>query len=78
MTDRWKTTEYDRACGTDCLTRVQNGKSVFQGVELGAAAHLGNAWSLGGSLMLLDAETPVPGGTPAPGRAGTGNRQDLV
>lgn len=51
-----KTTEYDRSCGDDCLTKVQSGESVFQGLELGATARLGNAWSLGGDLMLLDAE----------------------
>lgn len=51
-----KTTEYDRSCGTDCLTKVQNGESIFQGVELGATARLTNSWSLGGNLMLLDAE----------------------
>lgn len=51
-----KTTEYDRDCGMGCLTRVQSGESVFQGLELGVGAHLGNAWSLGGNLMLLDAE----------------------
>lgn len=51
-----KTTEYDRSCGTDCLTKVQDGESVFQGMELGATARLDNAWSLGANLMLLDAE----------------------
>lgn len=51
-----KTTEYDRSCGANCLTKVQDGKSVFQGLELGATAHLNKSWSLGGSLMLLDAE----------------------
>ena len=49
-----KTTEYDRSCGVDCLTKVQDGRSVFQGLELGATAHLGKWWSLGGNLMLLD------------------------
>jgi iron complex outermembrane recepter protein len=51
-----KTTEYDRSCGADCLTKVQNGESVFQGLELGATRHLGSSWDLGGNLMLLDAE----------------------
>ncbi|MDQ8022017.1 MAG: TonB-dependent receptor [Moraxellaceae bacterium] len=51
-----KTTEYDRSCGTGCLTRVQEGESVFQGLELGATTRLGSAWSLGGNLMLLDTE----------------------
>ncbi len=51
-----KATEYDRSCGADCLTKVQEGESVFQGLELGATARLDSAWSLGGNLMLLDAE----------------------
>lgn len=51
-----KTTEYDRACGVGCLTKVQDGESVFQGLELGATARLDNWWSLGGNLMLLDTE----------------------
>lgn len=51
-----KMTEYDRSCGEDCLTKVQNGESVFQGLELGATTLLNSAWSLGGNLMLLDTE----------------------
>jgi iron complex outermembrane receptor protein len=51
-----KTTEYDRSCGLACLIKVQDGESVFQGVELGAAVRLNNWWSLGGNLMLLDSE----------------------
>ncbi|MBV7541610.1 TonB-dependent receptor [Acidovorax sp. sic0104] len=51
-----KTTEYDRSCGTDCLTKVQDGASVFQGLELGATARLDKGWSLGGNLMVLDSE----------------------
>lgn len=51
-----KTTEYDRSCGTECLTLVQGGESVFQGLELGATVRLGDWWSLGGNLMLLDTE----------------------
>lgn len=51
-----RTTEYDRSCGANCLTKVQSGESVFQGLELGATARMGNFWSLGGELMLLDAE----------------------
>ncbi|MBS3936892.1 MAG: TonB-dependent receptor [Sulfuritalea sp.] len=51
-----KTTEYDRSCGTACLTKVQGGESVFQGLELGATARLSNLWSLGGNLMVLDTE----------------------
>ena len=33
---------------------VQDGLSVYQGVELGASARLGSDWELGTSLMLLD------------------------
>jgi iron complex outermembrane receptor protein len=51
-----KPTEYDRSCGADCLTKVQSGESVFQGVELDAAARLSDGWTLGGNLMLLDTE----------------------
>jgi iron complex outermembrane receptor protein len=51
-----RSTEYDRSCGAGCLTKVQSGESIFQGLELGATAHTGNSWSLGGSLMLLDTE----------------------
>lgn len=51
-----KTTEYDISCGANCLTKVQNGKSIFQGLELGATARLSKLWSLGGNLMLLDTE----------------------
>ena len=35
---------------------VQDGKTIYQGLELGATARLNKLWSLGGSLMLLDAE----------------------
>lgn len=48
--------EYDRSCGNDCLTKVQSGQSVFQGIELGASTGLGRSWSVGGNVMLLDAE----------------------
>ncbi|MDX5410680.1 MAG: TonB-dependent receptor [Thauera sp.] len=51
-----KTSEYDRSCGVDCLTRVQGGKSIFQGIELGATVRLSNLWSVGGNLMALDTE----------------------
>lgn len=51
-----KTTEYDRSCGTGCLTRVQSGESVFQGLELGATARLSRQWSIGGNLMALATE----------------------
>lgn len=51
-----KTTEYDRSCGNDCLTKVQDGESVFRGLELGATARVNDGWSVGGNLMLLDTE----------------------
>lgn len=35
---------------------VQDGKTLFQGVELGATARLSKSWSVGGNLMLLDTE----------------------
>lgn len=44
-------------------TYVQDGKTVFQGLELGATARLSRQWSLGGNLMLLNAEYEKGGGT---------------
>nr|WP_231755500.1 TonB-dependent receptor [Bordetella sp. N] len=35
---------------------VQNGESLYQGVELAASRRLGRDWTLGGSLMFLDTE----------------------
>lgn len=35
---------------------VQDGKSIYQGLELGATGRLSKEWSVGGSLMVLDAE----------------------
>ncbi|WP_459615461.1 TonB-dependent siderophore receptor [Bordetella sp. 2513F-2] len=35
---------------------VQNGKSIYQGLELAASAQLDARWNVGGSLMLLDSE----------------------
>lgn len=51
-----KTSEYDESCGVSCLTRKQSGKSVFQGLELGATLRLSSLWSVGGNLMALDTE----------------------
>lgn len=34
---------------------VQDGLSIYQGMELGASTRLGSQWQLGGNLMLLDA-----------------------
>jgi iron complex outermembrane receptor protein len=33
---------------------VQDGQSVYQGLELGASTRLGSQWQIGGNLMLLD------------------------
>ncbi|HWT19582.1 MAG TPA: TonB-dependent receptor, partial [Variovorax sp.] len=33
---------------------VQDGKSIYQGLELGASTRLGSQWQVGGNLMLLD------------------------
>jgi iron complex outermembrane recepter protein len=52
----WAPPQYDRSCGANCLTKVQDGESVFQGLELGATARLNDGWGLGGNLMLLDTE----------------------
>lgn len=51
-----KSTEFDRSCGGDCMTRVQDGESVYQGLELAGTARLSNQWSAGGSMMFLDAK----------------------
>ncbi|WP_423460995.1 TonB-dependent siderophore receptor [Ottowia sp. VDI28] len=45
-----KTSEYSNG-----ETMLQNGRSIYQGLELSAAAHLGKQWRIGGSLMALDA-----------------------
>lgn len=42
---------------------VQDGKSIYQGVELGGTARLNKQWSVGSSLMLLDAEYVEGSGT---------------
>lgn len=33
---------------------VQDGQSIYQGLELGASTRLGSQWQIGGNLMLLD------------------------
>ena len=33
---------------------VQDGQSIYQGLELGATTRLGSQWQLGGNLMFLD------------------------
>jgi iron complex outermembrane receptor protein len=55
-----KTSEY---LNTSNNTLVQDGKTVFQGLELGATARLSRQWSLGGNLMLLHAEYEKGSGT---------------
>lgn len=46
-------TEYQQPT-TPLPTVVQDGESVFQGLELGVNGWVGRQWQLGGSLMLLD------------------------
>jgi len=33
---------------------VQDGQSIYQGLEVGASTWLGSQWQIGGNLMLLD------------------------
>lgn len=61
-------TEHDRWSATAALFRiergaeyansanvlVQDGQSIYQGLELGATARLGSQWQLGGNVMVLD------------------------
>jgi len=61
-------TEHDRWSATAALFRiergaeyansanvlVQDGQSIYQGLELGASARLGSQWQLGGNVMVLD------------------------
>ena len=35
---------------------TQDGKSIYQGLELGASARVATNWNVGGSLMFLDSE----------------------
>lgn len=51
-----KKAEIDQETGAALPTLVQDGKSIYQGLELGASTRLGTNWNLGGSLMLLDSE----------------------
>lgn len=46
---------------------VQDGESIYQGLELGASARVARNWNVGGSIMLLDTEYKK-------GVAHTGNR----
>lgn len=61
-------TEHDRWSATAALFRiergaeyanssnvlVQDGQSIYQGLEVGASTWLGSQWQIGGNLMLLD------------------------
>jgi len=61
-------TEHDRWSATAALFRiergaeyanssnvlVQDGRSIYQGLEVGASTWLGSLWQIGGNLMLLD------------------------
>ena len=61
-------TEHDRWSATAALFRiergaeyansanvlVQDGQSIYQGLELGASTRLGSQWQLGGNVMVLD------------------------
>jgi iron complex outermembrane receptor protein len=61
-------TEHDRWSATAALFRiergaeyansanvlVQDGQSIYQGLELGATTRLGSQWQLGGNVMVLD------------------------
>ena len=40
----------------DANELVQDGKSVFQGLELGASTRVATNWNVGGSVMFLDSE----------------------
>ncbi|KAF1018378.1 MAG: Ferric-anguibactin receptor FatA [Paracidovorax wautersii] len=52
-----KKAEYgELEAGNSLPTLVQNGLSVYQGLELGATTRLARNWELGGNLMLLDSE----------------------
>jgi iron complex outermembrane receptor protein len=47
-------TEYGRADGGLLPTYVQDGKSIYQGVEVASSARIGSQWEVGGSAMYLD------------------------
>lgn len=48
--------EYARPLPDNKQELVQDGKSIYQGLELGASARVARHWNVGGSLMLLDSE----------------------
>lgn len=47
-------TEYGRDVGGTLPVYVQDGKSIYQGVELAGGARIGSQWEVGGSAMYLD------------------------
>ena len=58
--DRWSATaaafriERGAEYANSANVLVQDGQSIYQGLELGASTRLGSQWQLGGNLMLLD------------------------
>lgn len=46
--------QYDVQNENGTKTLVQDGLSIYQGIELGASTRLGSQWQLGGNLMFLD------------------------
>jgi len=46
--------QYDVQNENGTKTLVQDGLSIYQGIELGASTRLGSQWQLGGNLMYLD------------------------
>ena len=51
-----KKSEYARPLDNGAQELVQDGKSIYQGLELGASARIARNWNVGGSIMLLDSE----------------------
>jgi len=51
-----KKSEYARQLADGGQELVQGGKSIYQGLELGASARIARDWNVGGSIMLLDSE----------------------
>src|SRR5690606_38491441 len=51
-----KKSEYAKQLGGNKQELVQDGKSIYQGLELGASARVARDWNVGGSIMLLDSE----------------------
>lgn len=51
-----KKSEYASAIANDKQELIQDGKSIYQGLELGASARVARNWNIGGSIMMLDSE----------------------